>query len=76
MVMRRGESSGRPDGLGEHRAVGLSGSLASPICFRGEDAPPHPLGLATAESLDPGWSRSLYSAAWTGIGAPVEDLSE
>jgi hypothetical protein len=43
--------------------------------LRGEDVPPHPLGLAAAESPDPGWSRSLYSAAWTGIVAPVEDLS-
>jgi hypothetical protein len=44
--------------------------------LRGEDVPPHPLGVAAAESPDPGWSRSLYSAAWTETVAPVEDLSE
>ena len=44
--------------------------------LRGEDVPPHPLGLAAAESPDPEWSRSFYSAAWTAIGPPVEDLSE
>ena len=44
--------------------------------LRGEDVPPHPLGLAAAESPDPEWSRSLYSAEWTDIVAPVEDLSE
>jgi hypothetical protein len=43
--------------------------------LRGEDVPHHPLGVAAAESPDPGWSRSLYSAAWTGIVALVEDLS-
>ena len=44
--------------------------------LRGEDVPHHPLGVAAAESPDPGWGRSLYSAAWTEIVAPVEDLSE
>ena len=44
--------------------------------LRGEDVPHHPLGLAATRSPDPGWSRSLYSAVWTGIVAPVEDLSE
>ena len=44
--------------------------------LRGEDVPPHPLGVAAAESPDPEWSRSLYSAAWTDIVAPAEDLSE
>ena len=44
--------------------------------LRGEEVPHHPLGVAAAESADPEWSRSLYSAAWTAIGAPVEDLSE
>ncbi len=43
--------------------------------LRGEDVPHHPLGVAAAESPDPEWSRSFYSAAWTDIGAPVEDLS-
>ena len=44
--------------------------------LRGEDMPPHPLGVAAAESPDPEWSRSFYSAAWTDIVVPVEDLSE
>ena len=44
--------------------------------LRGEDVPHHPLGVAAAESPDPEWSRSFYSAAWTDIVAPVEDLSE
>ena len=44
--------------------------------LRGEDVPHHPLGVAAAQSPDPGWSRSLYSAAWTETVAPVEDLSE
>ena len=44
--------------------------------LKGEDVPHHPLGVAAAESPDPEWSRSLYSAAWTEIVAPVEDLSE
>jgi hypothetical protein len=44
--------------------------------LRGEDVPRHPLGVAAAESPDPEWSRSFYSAAWTDIVAPVEDLSE
>ena len=44
--------------------------------LRGEDVPPHTLGMAAAESSDPGWSRSFYSAAWTDIVTPVEDLSE
>ncbi len=44
--------------------------------LRGEDVPHHPLGVAAAESPDPEWRRYFYSAAWTGIVAPVEDLSE
>ena len=44
--------------------------------LRGEDVPPHPLGVAAAESPNAEWSRSLYSAAWNDIVAPVEDLSE
>ncbi|CAA9468760.1 MAG: hypothetical protein AVDCRST_MAG02-3450 [uncultured Rubrobacteraceae bacterium] len=44
--------------------------------LKGEDVPHHPLGVAAAESPDPEWSRSFYSAAWTDIVAPVEDLSE
>lgn len=44
--------------------------------LRGKDVPHHPLGVAAAESPDSGWSRSFYSAAWTAIVAPVEDLSE
>ncbi len=44
--------------------------------LRGEDVPHHPLGVAAAESPDPEWGRSFYSAAWTDIVAPVEDLSE
>ena len=44
--------------------------------LRGEDVPHHPLGVAAAESPDPEWSRSLYSAAWTDIVSPVEGLSE
>ena len=44
--------------------------------LRGENVPHHPLGVAAAESPDPEWSRSFYSAAWTDIDAPVEDLRE
>jgi hypothetical protein len=44
--------------------------------LRGEDVPHHPLGVAAAESPDPEWSRSFYSAAWIASVAPVEDLSE
>jgi hypothetical protein len=44
--------------------------------LRGENVPHHPLGVVAAQSPDPEWSRSLYSAAWTAIVAPVEDLSE
>ena len=44
--------------------------------LRGEDVPPHPLGVAAAGSPDPEWSRSFYSASWTDIVVPVEDLSE
>ncbi len=44
--------------------------------LRGEDVPHHPLGVAAAESPDSEWSRSFYSAAWTDIVSPVEDLSE
>jgi hypothetical protein len=44
--------------------------------LRGEDVPHHPLGVAAAESPDPEWSRSFYSAAWTDNVASVEDLCE
>ena len=44
--------------------------------LRGEDVPHHPLGVAAAESPEPEWSRSFYSAAWTDVVAPLEDLSE
>ena len=44
--------------------------------LRGEDVSPHPLGVAAAESPDPEWSRSLYSAAWVEIVSPPVDLSE
>ena len=44
--------------------------------LRGEDVPPHPLGVAAAASPAPEWSRSLYSAEWVAIVAPPEDLSE
>ena len=44
--------------------------------LRGEDVPPHPLGLAAAGSPDPEWSRSMYSADWVTIVTPPEDLSE
>ena len=44
--------------------------------LRGEDVPHHPLGVAAAQSPNPEWSRSLYSAGLTDIVAPVEDLSE
>ena len=44
--------------------------------LRGEDVPHHPLGVAVAESPDPEWSQSFYSAEWPAIVAPVEDLSE
>ena len=44
--------------------------------LRGENVPHHPLGVVAAQSPDPEWSRSFYSAAWTDVVAPVEDLSE
>ncbi len=44
--------------------------------LRGEDVPPHPLGLAAAGSPDLEWSRSMYSADWVTIVTPPEDLSE
>jgi len=44
--------------------------------LRGEDVPPHPLGVAAASSPDPEWSRSMYSAAWVTIVTPPERLSE
>ncbi len=44
--------------------------------LRGEDVPPHPLGVAAAQSPDPEWSRSMYSAGWVEIVTPPEDLSE
>jgi hypothetical protein len=44
--------------------------------LRGEDVPPHPLGVAAAQSSDPDWSRSMYSAGWVEIVTPPEDLGE
>jgi hypothetical protein len=44
--------------------------------LRGEDVPPHPLGVAAAQSSDPEWSRSMFSADWVEIVTPPEDLSE
>jgi hypothetical protein len=44
--------------------------------LRGENVPPHPLGVAAAQSPDPEWSRSMYSAGWVEIVTPPEDLSE
>jgi hypothetical protein len=44
--------------------------------LRGEDVPPHPLGVAAAQSSDPEWSRSMYSAGWVEIVTPPENLSE
>ncbi len=44
--------------------------------LRGENIPPHPLSVAAAQSPDPEWSRSMYSAAWVTIVTPPEDLSE
>ncbi len=44
--------------------------------LRGQDVPPHPLGLAAAGSPDLEWSRSMYSAAWVTIVTPPADLSE
>ncbi len=44
--------------------------------LRGENVPPHPLGVAAAASPDPEWSRSMYSADWVTIVTPPEDLSE
>ncbi len=44
--------------------------------LRGEDVPPHPLGVAAAQSPDPEWSRSMFSADWVEIVTPPEDLSE
>ena len=44
--------------------------------LRGQDVPPHPLGVAAAGSPDPEWSRSMYSAAWVTIVTPPEELSE
>ncbi len=44
--------------------------------LRGENVPPHPLGLAAAASPDPEWSRSMYSAKWGAIVTTPEDLSE
>jgi len=43
--------------------------------LRGENVPPHPLGLAAAGSPDPTWSQSAYSATTAIVTAP-EDLSE
>ena len=44
--------------------------------LRGENVGPHPLGVAAAQSSDPGWSRCIYSAGWVEIVKPPEDLSE
>lgn len=44
--------------------------------LRGEDVPPHPLGVAAAESPDPEWSGSFYAASWPDAVRPPEDLSE
>jgi hypothetical protein len=44
--------------------------------LRGENVPPHPLGVAAAASPDREWARSMYSAAWVGIVSPPADLSE
>jgi hypothetical protein len=44
--------------------------------LRGENVPPHPLGVAAASSPDPEWSRSMYSAGWVEIVTPPENLSE
>ena len=50
--------------------------LANMQRLRGEDVPPHPLGVAAASSPDPEWSRSMYSAGWVEIVTPPENLSE
>ncbi len=50
--------------------------LANMGRLRGQDVPPHPLGLAAAGSPDLEWSRSMYSADWVTIVTPPEDLSE
>ena len=44
--------------------------------LRGENVPPHPLGLAAAASPDREWARSMYSAGWVEIVTPPENLSE
>ncbi len=44
--------------------------------LRGENVPPHPLGLAAAQSPDLEWSRSMFSADWVTIVSPPEELSE
>ena len=44
--------------------------------LRGQDVPPHPLGVAAAQSPDPEWSRSMFSAGWVEIVTPPEELSE
>ncbi len=44
--------------------------------LRGENVPPHPLGVAAAQSSDLEWSRSMYSAGWVEIVTPPENLSE
>jgi len=50
--------------------------LANMQRLRGENVPPHPLGLAAAQSSDLEWSRSMFSADWVEIVSPPEDLSE
>ncbi len=44
--------------------------------LRGEDVPPHPLGVAAASSPDAEWSGSAFSASWVTEAVAPEDLSE
>lgn len=44
--------------------------------LRGEDVPPHPLGVAAEHSPNPEWRKSLYAAEWVDVVRPPEDLSE
>ena len=44
--------------------------------LRGGDVPPHPLGVAAAESPDPEWSGSFYAASWAEAVTPPPELSE
>jgi len=43
--------------------------------LRGENVPPHPLSVAAAQSPDPAWNQSAYSADAAIVTAPA-DLSE